>query len=121
MGQRISDRFHAVGAGECGHDGADPGAFRAERGGLVDHDDGGFSADSGKSVPSSSRTRWAIDPWASPPAPESAPFTVIASETAASAAISQTSINGFRRRAENRPSRENYWIGRGWRGRCVCE
>ena len=61
----------------------------------------------GKSVRSSSRTRWAIEPCASQPAPESAPLTEIASGAAANAAINHSSITGLRRRAEKRPSRAN--------------
>src|SRR5262245_56836731 len=74
----------------------------------------GFSAPSaGKSRRSSSRTSCAVDPCASQPAPESAPFNVMASGAAVSVTTSQKPMTNRRRRAEKPASRANHALRSG--------
>src|SRR5450759_2687954 len=69
----------------------------------------GFSAPSaGKSRRNSSRTCWAVEPWASQPAPESAPFSVSARGAAAKTRTSHDAMTPRRCRADHAARRENH-------------
>ena len=65
------------------------------------------SGSAGKSIRSSLRTASAVDPFASQPAPESAPVRVIANGAAATVTTSQTAITIRRCLAINAAIREN--------------